>query len=291
MRVAVLGCGPTGLVAAQAATSAGADVAIFSKYRKSELFGAQYLHQPIPGIDAGQPALLTYSLQGTDDGYRAKVYGDRWTGEVSTEKYNGMSVAYDIRSTYNALWDYFSGAINDALLDYDSVKGIVDRFDLVISSIPAPVLCRGGCTFASQDIWAMGDAPERGQFVPYHDIDDNSVICNGEDAPSWYRLSHIFGYKTVEWSQNVRKPPMPVSEVRKPLFNNCSCWSGHKVFRVGRYGLWKKGVLVHDAFRSVIGLAAGRVKVESTWSHKANCPYGSDLAESTKHMMGCRCNG
>jgi len=55
MRIAVLGCGPAGLMSAHAAmvaTESEADLAIFSTKRKSPLYGAQYLHQPIPFVSA-----------------------------------------------------------------------------------------------------------------------------------------------------------------------------------------------------------------------------------------------
>ena len=50
MIVAILGCGPTGLVAAHACAMKHIPFVIFSKKRKSFLFGSQYLHEPIPGV-------------------------------------------------------------------------------------------------------------------------------------------------------------------------------------------------------------------------------------------------
>jgi len=83
-RAAVLGCGPAGIFAAQAFTEAGWRVKLFSKKRRSEMFGAQYLHSPIPGLsDPDAFSLVEYVLQGSADDYRSKVYGPKSRVEVS----------------------------------------------------------------------------------------------------------------------------------------------------------------------------------------------------------------
>lgn len=249
MKVAVLGCGPTGLIAAHAAAINGEEVHIFSKARKSEMFGAQYLHMPIPGATPTDAKHIDYILYGDPDAYRRKVYGDDYNGTVSPEEYTGESEAWDIRATYDELWRMYAQYIHDVIIDPLALDEIMPDFDLVISSVPAPVLCRfhGMHAFHYKEIWALGDAPERGQSVPY-DCPDNTVICNGNDSPSWYRMSKLFGYKTVEWS-NV-KPPFPVAAARKPLYNNCDCFP--EVMRVGRFGKWTKGVLTHHAYQEVM---------------------------------------
>lgn len=56
MNIAILGCGPSGLVAAHAAMQININkrVSVFSRNLRSPIYGAQYLHQPIPGTFAGQ---------------------------------------------------------------------------------------------------------------------------------------------------------------------------------------------------------------------------------------------
>jgi hypothetical protein len=64
-RVLILGCGPAGLFAAQAAKNAGADYRILSKRRKSEMFGAQFLQSPIAGIiDYAEQFQVHFKLSG-----------------------------------------------------------------------------------------------------------------------------------------------------------------------------------------------------------------------------------
>lgn len=251
MRVAVLGCGPAGLVAAHSAILAGADdVRIFSKKRKSEMFGAQYLHAPIPGATGKPPVQVQYVMQGSIEGYRRKVYGLKDDVEVSPQTLSEVHDAWDLRDTYNELWDMYSLYVVDVDIQaHDTSFAEKLGCDVVISTIPATALCLQDDvhTFGYEEIWAAGDAPERGVFVPFPEPPRNTVICNGEDSPAWYRMSRLFGHTTVEWPGVMGKPPVEdVARVKKPLFTNCDCHPD--VIRVGRYGSWTKGVLVHDVF-------------------------------------------
>lgn len=253
--VAVLGCGPAGLIAAHAAHICRIPtVAIFSKNRKSELFGAQYLHMPIPGATERAPVTVKYTLDGKPEDYRRKVYGDSWDGSVSPEDLVEPHEAWDIRSTYDNLWSMYSYDIQHAQIGPSRMEALIDTFELVISAIPAPALCHmpGAHTFKSQNVWAYGDAPERGQNTDNFTrlLPDNNVICNGNESPSWYRMSRLFGFATVEWPEN-RKPPIPgVAQAIKPLWNDCDCYP--TVVRVGRYGRWEKGQLTHHAYQEVM---------------------------------------
>lgn len=252
MRVAVLGCGPAGLMAAHAAALAGAnDVRIISKKRKSEMFGSQYLHAPIPGMTDTAPVTVHYELVGSVEEYRRKVYGEKWDGTVSPEDLLGEHDAWDIRQTYDSLWSTYGDFVYSTELSAGSLENIIvnDGFDLVISTVPKNLLCRktGIHTFAFTEVWAVGDAPERGVFVPGREsIPNNTVRCNGEDAPRWYRLSKLFNYATCEWPMGAKPPIDGISRVTKPTFNNCDCWPD--ILFVGRYGKWEKGVLSHEAF-------------------------------------------
>ena len=264
MDVVIFGCGPAGLMAAHGAIAGGADtLRILSKKRKSELFGAQYLHAPIPGTALDSDSVMVnYLLMGDPDAYRAKIYGDTWDGTVSPEDLSEPHKAWDIRATYDWLWSEYEQYIDDRELTPANVDGRVERTapDVVISTIPRPALCQRGHTFGSADVYAAGDAPARGISIPYT-CDDNMVLCNGNDSPHWYRLSNIFGHKTVEWpmSDDTRPPINGAAVVRKPTFHNCDCHPGFVY--AGRYGRWEKGVLSHtayvDAFEAVGAAVVG----------------------------------
>lgn len=248
-KVLVLGCGPAGLFAAHAAEMAGYDPIIASKKRKSEMYGAQYLHEAIPEATGTSPFQVSYITEGPVDGYRDKVYGPDFRGTVSPEDLQGNHVGWDIRSTYDILWMRYQGKIiNFELTNIMDVESLMAEHmpAHVISSVPAPLLCSNpGHQFVSQDIWAIGDAPERGIFSPITKP-LNTVVCNGNYDVSWYRAANILGYHTVEWPFNKRPPIEGLAPVKKPLGTNCDCLT--TVHRVGRYGRWEKGVLSHTAF-------------------------------------------
>lgn len=254
LRIAVLGCGPTGLAAVHAisrATHNKALIHIFSKKRKSHLYGAQYLHQPIPGLGIVPTTHVDYILEGTADGYREKVYGDAYVPQVSVEHLTGKAPAWDIRESYNRLWGMYSEYVTDCVVTPLGLDNMLNQqsYDLIVNTVPLDSLCKGGHHFSSQTIWAKGDT------YPQETGTDCRVICNGEKNPAWYRYSEIFGFSTTEWPEQ-SKPPIPgVVEWRKPLTHNCDCWPWEetKMLRVGRYGAWKKGILVHHAYELVNG--------------------------------------
>lgn len=241
----MLGCGPAGLVAAHAAAMLENDVLILSKARKSRMAGAQYLHEPIPGTPWTESFRVEYTMIGSAEAYRRKVYGDAWDGTVSPEDMTAMHDAWDIRTTYDWLWDTYGEYVQDWHASPAALSAAIEMFvpDLVVSSVPAPLLCSEGHSFGSTKIWATDTALSQ-------DKTDNRVICNGERNPSWYRSSRIQGWEGTEWPGRIQKPPVvPMWEVTKPTRTNCDCFPA--VLRVGRYGKWTKGVLSHEAWREV----------------------------------------
>ena len=264
-KVAIFGCGPSGLFAAWAAYQAGAEVTIISKKRRSELFGAQYLHMPIPYIEV-ESATVEYRLVGSVDNYRQRVYGDNYLGPTSVDEYIGYQEAWDIRGAYNQLYDRFERNISDVRggrLNGASMRKLLDsepfgEFAYIFNTIPLPTICLKPTVhrFESQRIWAIGDAPERNQYCPVP-CDKNKIVCNGlpqdPGEPDWYRVSNVFGHTTAEWPAWHYPNTNPVAaEVRKPIKSNCNC---HPELRMlGRYGRWEKGVLSHQAFTEVEGI-------------------------------------
>lgn len=258
-KIAIFGCGPAGLLAAHAASINGCDFEIFSKKRKSHLFGSQYLHEPIPNV-TGECEIVEYTLFGSPESYRQKVYGADWDGSVSAEDLEHQHYAWDIRSSYDTLWDMYSEYIRDS--EVRSVAQIddeinLDRFDDVISTIPRTVWGQRGDQFLSSDVYAIGDAPELDQEVPFSPQQDFLIVCDGTDDVSWYRLSKVFGYTTIEWPGAVKPPVSGVARVRKPLRYIPSGKNAADSFHhIGRYGKWQKGVLTTDAFRDAMSITA-----------------------------------
>lgn len=241
MRICILGCGPAGLVAAHTATELGHDVTILANRAKSDLYGCQYLHGPIHGIDV-QTARVRYVLRGSVRGYRDKVYGREWQGKVSPEDLVGSHMAWDIRQAYDKLWGVYGDSVSNMHVTSDYAGYLAGNFGLVISSIPAYAICYQNHRFYSRVIRADGSAPWKRDAL---ELREDTVVCDGTRSVSWYRASRVFGHSTVEWPDGVGEGV----SVRKPLSTNCDCYP--TIVRVGRYGAWDKAKLVHQVVDEV----------------------------------------
>ena len=251
--ILVLGCGPSGLIAAHAATLLGHAVIIASKKRKSELYGAQYLHRPIVAMTDTDPVDVEYLMSGTAAEYREKVYGKTSRVRVSPETLETNHQAWDIRRTYDNLWERYGPDVQDINLGKgDDLEEILNGLqpDRIYSTVPAPLLCHNDShSFRGEEVWAIGDAPERGLLCPVK-IAPNTILCDGTRDVSWYRASNVFGYSTAEWPGEKKPPIENISKIVKPLSTDCDCHPF--IARIGRYGKWTKGVLSHEAWGDVL---------------------------------------
>jgi hypothetical protein len=248
--VAVLGCGPAGLMVAHAAAMSGWNFRIYSKKQKSKLFGAQYLHEDIPGLEHGGPMTVKYQLDGTPEQYRRKVYGEEWDGTVSPEDYEGEHYAWDLRLAYEHLWfDYGHEVVDFDLQERNHYY--TWAADLVISTVPRTVWDSNEDNFKSTTVWAMGDGDY--ERVHLHRPPPFHVMCDGTKNHAWYRVSNIFGYCTMEWPQwwntpfaSVTPPAHGAVRVAKPLVYTGN--AARDFIHLGRFAQWEKGVLTTDVF-------------------------------------------
>lgn len=271
MKILVLGCGPAGLLAVHAAAQRDDEcqVIVLSRKRKSPLHGCQFLHEPIPlsgsGLVASEALRSTsvcYQLRGTAEQYAEKVYGPhRLPTTVSPQLYLGDRLAWDLRQAYHWLWRAYHDMIIEADLTPTLVVQALREFkaDLVISTIPAPVLCQQGeaHTFSSVRCWAVGDTEDGLGRVPFPTQRD-TIICDGTRGAGYYRLSNVFGIATVEWPGQRTKPPISgIAPFDKPLSTNCDCLP--EIHRLGRYGAWTKGILTHHVYAHTLNLINQRL--------------------------------
>lgn len=277
--VAVLGCGPAGMFAAHAFHEAGWDVAIFSKKRVSQMYGAQYLIRPIPGL-AERQSVVNHVIKGTLEDFFAKVYGPRHPtlgtpqqqvarlnayppdgrgSRLPPDKYFTPHAVWDIRAAYYDAYERYEHMIVDRAVSPDFVRSLLANKDdqrYVINTIPLNRLCDDDThQFLSKSVWAAGDAPEEGRYCPIY-AEQDTVLWDATSDRAWYRLSNIFGHTTCEWPEE-RKPPVSVAEVIKPISHNCDCWTDPFI-GLGRYGSWRKGTLSSDAYEAARALAAKR---------------------------------
>ncbi len=248
-KAAVLGCGPAGLLAAHALwTVHDIEPSIFAKGPRSEIHGAQYLHVPVPGLTQREPdATLTFQHWGVAEEYAMKVYNDA-AAPTSWRAFGEEVPIWSMQGIYGELWMLYKDLITFVNLTSHELSTIEDTHDIIISTVPAHVLCtRQEHNFEQANVWVTDSAQER---VPY-----NGIVLNGIYGDTWYRSSDIMGYASTEWPGTLFD--YQVSEldagarvrVTKPLRTNCDCRP--QIVRAGRFGEWRKGVLVHDAYNKV----------------------------------------
>lgn len=260
-RIAVLGCGPAGLVAANTVEQMGHEAVVFSQPKRSYIAGAQYSHEPVLGFhDRSHPdTMIQVRKQGTREGYALKVYGDA-DAPVSWSEYPAAEYpAWGLREAYDALWRHWQDSIVPCTLRADTVRqaassSVLEGTEIqgLISTIPLPAVCLDPAhRFAEQQVHIA-------QYEDKFPRDAESfILYNGEEAPAWYRESVILGTHAYEWSTMTvkRKPPVEgIVKITKPVKTNCDCYHDTEVktMLAGRYGRWDKNQLISDVQRDVV---------------------------------------
>lgn len=239
---AVLGCGPSGLLAAHTLDSYGVPFAILSKKAKSTLGGAQFSHIPIPGLTEEADTSIRYRVRGDAAGYAAKVYPGMEVPFVSFENVkDGLEVpAWNLRKMYDRLWEMYEAKIIDLTFNAKEAEVFAGGFGAVFSSIPLPTLCSSGSHwFRSQTVRIADEAWSE-------DLEDNTIIYDGSPEVSWYRASSLWGVRSTEWGAAAGVPSVKTHLVSKPVATNCDCLPS--IIRIGRYGTWTKGMLTFHAY-------------------------------------------
>ena len=251
-KVAVLGCGPAGLLAAHAVEQSGHTPYIYSRKQKSVIPGSQYLHEPIPGVTDMYPEnTVQYVRLGTAQGYGLKVYGDGYRN-TGWENYDRLYPSWNVIRAYDKLWERFEPRIGDMDVTAEMVPALVEEHDLVISTLPAPAMCEfdGEHQFESTPFWI--------KTLPTEEIDRNHdiVIYNGLPSDPWYRWSILGGVTSIEYAtdsivdEDDGVEYLTIGTGRKAINNDCDCHPS--MVRAGRWAEWRHGVLLHHAYRKAL---------------------------------------
>ncbi len=262
MNIAVLGCGPAGLLAAHASTLNDHSVTIFSRKERSKIHGAQYIHEPIPELCEGDPTEVSFTKIGDEAGYAYKVYGAT-NHETSWHAFGGIHRAWPMSGVYSLLWAKYASLIESCEFGPQQMRELLnaDMYDLVFCSLPRQAVCEhqeGG-----PDELAHQFNSARVMFAPYCNLGlDNVVMYSGRDSEPWYRTSRLFGHDWTEYGtyDPINEEPRDFDPLPegwrvgiKPTTTDCDCFDGyHKLVRIGRFGQWSKRVLVTDAFADAL---------------------------------------
>lgn len=238
--VAVIGCGPAGLLVAHAVALADYNPVIYSiEAKQSPVAPAVFLHRSIPEVSSDMPdEMIDMVKLGDGSVYARKVYGeDRLT---SWNKFvAGLHPAWALRPVYDALWYLYGGAVREVEIMPETIKELEDSFPLIINTAPARALCLSSLhSFPGKTIWIRDDAPPV--------VGPGTMVYNGTSDP-WYRASDLFGVRSTEYSRDPKHIKLEDRrEGLKVLNTDCDCHP--TVVRAGRWGEWRSGVLLHHAF-------------------------------------------
>lgn len=258
--VAILGCGPAGLFAAQAAAECGCEPVILSMKKQSEIRGAQFLHQPIRGLtNLEADGRVRIMKLGQARNYAARVYRDE-SVQTSWESWEDdvRVPAWDLRAAYDAAWQKWSDKIVPMEFSTRGIRTTINEllseFEFVISTIPASVVCRRPV------IHRFNSIPIFVQEADLPNYRTDSIVYNGlpigNGAANWHRSSWIFGHGSVESRFPDDQPPdAKWIKVPKIVDNTCNC---HPLLhRAGRLGRWERGVLTHHAYEDTVKIIMG----------------------------------
>jgi hypothetical protein len=197
--------------------------------------------------------MLTYRVRGSGEEYQKKVYGESSVPFVSIKNVtDGKEVpAWNLRQIYERLWDVYGKLVVETEISPEFMEKMSagHPFDVIFSSVPLSAICRATIDMDVQHSF-------RSQPVRIHnaalweDMPNNTIVYDGTEEHSYYRMSKIFGVGSTEWGATAPLPPVSTKTVSKPIATNCNCFPW--VQRIGRFGAWTKGVLTMHAFNSVV---------------------------------------
>lgn len=247
LRVAIIGCGPSGMVIAHACDQMGVPFTIYAPKAKSLISGAQYLHSDIGVRQEGlYPREITYRWRGNEFTYEGKIYphGLPKGMRTSWSRFGAHVEAWPLIGIYDYLWERHHGSIVDSEVDLAFIQALAETF-LTFNTAPLNKL--------------MPEAKFQYETVMICDgityAEDDTIVYNGELHSPWYRSSNLWGHYSVEFPVDLYyRAKMPLIQyeprrIRKPLTTD-ACIPG--VIASGRYGRWEKGVLVDESYHQAI---------------------------------------
>lgn len=239
MKVAIIGGGLVGRIAAWATMQAGHSPRIFDRMRYAKApRGFVYEHQPL--FLPLRRQRIHVLEQGTAEGYAQKVYGDP-KAPVSFGQYAGIQQGYDPQELLNCLNGLQDGMVNSEanFADFDEIRLLFTDYERVIFTLPLNKFFKGTykSTKGSVGAWKLD---------PGEDL-ENFCVYNGSPDVPWHRSGSMFGFAFREYA-TMQPDHFPIVKVVSgtppPELVN--------VLFTGRYGRWDKEWLSHHTYFQVL---------------------------------------
>ena len=246
MRVAIIGGGLVGRLAAWAVMQSGHSSTIFDRmYEKVAKAprGFVYMHEAC-GLPL-RPQLVTVIEQGTAEEYTKKVYqggpSAPTAGEVSFGKYGGVRECYDPGELLGILNGLQHGMVQEHnFVDLEEILNLLYEYDRLVFTLPINSFIKGNWPFRKGSVgaWPL-DPGEEGMA--------NFCVYNSSPEIPWHRSGAMFGWAFREFPAVVpgHQPIIKVIDGDKPpTYKN--------VLFTGRFGAWRKKQLSHESYTEVL---------------------------------------
>lgn len=256
MKFAILGAGPSGMMAAHAVAQYGHQPTILDKEpdKTRRNSGVYYLHDP---CDLPLKPFTIY--QNLIGGYLSpdeikmyygfKVYGQR------IEKVSVLNAlthpeiqGYNAEQALGLLWDIYGSFVKQRTIqNYDDIKQLLEMedFDGVVSTIPARVLFPNECYVWAETHIKVGKAP----------LDESYILYNVNPYIDWYRCSAMFGVFVQEFGFGKcvdKANGYQIRKVMKVMNSEPIVAADKHVLLTGRYGAWDKTCLTHNVYERTL---------------------------------------
>jgi hypothetical protein len=265
-RIAIVGSGPAGCIAAWACHLAGIDADVYTNTPNlSPLPGAQYLHSPfvLPGGVVIPHHVIRYAKFGTREQYSKKIYGEGFDpAHTSWDKFPAGEVhGWPLRRIYELLHNRLDHLFIEEEVDREMIKTMSYDYDLIFNSAPAQLFAsheNGSVVAMTEKVWIftrqmvpMDQAPEKGL-----------IVYEGGDSVPFYRYSYLEGREAWEYPQTYDPGMEEAKLINKPLHINQPPLAAN-IIPIGRYGKWKKGELVDSVFHEVSAVVHGYISART----------------------------
>jgi hypothetical protein len=247
MKVAVVGGGIVGRLAAWATMQAGHTPVIFDRMQKPVVpRGFVYLHSTC-GLPLTAECIEVIEVGGNREDYALKVYGgDVKAEDVSWGKFRGLQEGYNPAEAMAILSRLQHGMVQDRNFEnWGEIEALLDEYERVVFTLPVNKFLKG--TFPVR----RGSV---GAFKAEADEDvSNLCVYSADPNVPWYRAGFMFGYVFYEYPEVITghvplvkvMPGGVVDPKHRQLHED-------RILRTGRFGAWRKDMLSDDAYEEVL---------------------------------------
>lgn len=244
MKVAILGAGMTGLLAAKALAEHDIEFTLYDKNPNEGVSSSQGLHYLHDNCNLPlKPQIVHNYIIGCKDGEHPHEQYSRKLGTPlnnSLVELPAFSMVYNFQEAYKILLHLMKGNIQRCNFEADMLKYFLEKFDLVISTLPLPVVYpEATCKFV--EVQAVRGRPRGIPKLP----GANQVVYNIEENTNWYRYSRVFG---VEWTEVKQGGEFILKKVVDSNFEP----PDDRVILLGRWGQWNRKFLAHQAYYKIL---------------------------------------